>query len=198
MQMLREIDSETLKQMSKCASQFSTALRTFSKVMLSLSKLGTKSPEKIDTGDVLSRDPQPEIPKPDVSQPEISKLIEFAFTRECVWGKTFSRGVATFVTQNLRADRLKNVWKLKGSDKTNRKHWKKVPFSAITSEYQLYVKKLGILTGVIENEKAHRTARFCNLKLQKQERVFPTEPITMKEFRQVLLHNHQELTPLRG
>ena len=183
MEFLQNLDEEMLDRIAKCACQFSTALRTFSKVVVSLKKTGTKKPQ---TERELVTDNH-------------EQLVDWLFL-SCKWGPNFNRNVAEQISTGYRADRMKNAWKLTGEDECNKKHWTKTPFTNIKKLHDLYKRELQDLSTLILKQKEQETPLWTKLRAQKQNRLYRTQdicPITFPEFRKMLVTRHDELPSLR-
>ena len=186
MEFLNNLDEETLDRIAKCACQFSTALRTFSKVVVSLKKSGTKSPEisESETSVVTNNHEQ---------------LVDWLFS-SCKWGPNYAQNVAEQISTGYRADRMKNLWRLTGEDECDRRDWTKQPFTQVKKLHDLYKTELPELSESILEQKKEQTPLWTKLHVHKRKRLYRTQnvvPITFTEFRKMLVTRHDELPSLR-
>ena len=217
------LDNDTLLKIEKCANQFSTALRTFGKVIESIRKNGTKIPDYgVHHKKTTETQPQEvsldvqspkkigtKIPEAVLKQPETQKQIgtkipenidEWFFTR-CYWGKHHAADVANYMIGNrVRGDRNGNFWELTGCNPGNRKHWQKRPRTHQTTLYEKYVEQLNDLAIMARRAKSNDSERWNHIHTTKRTRLFRIEcdPITKKEFRQLLINAHEALPSLKS
>ena len=193
------LDDETLKRMEKCAAQFSTALRTFSKLLVSLRKNGTKIP-------VYGLDHGPETPDDESSESDAPEfdLVGWLFSKLCVWGPYHNEDVAKFLTYHkYRADRNNNFWKRSGYDWKKRRNWKKVSEATIQNLYTSYTDLVRKSVIVAKQEKDNDSDLWKSIHSGKQSRLFRLSQannrlLSYKAFVKVMIEHHNDLPALRG
>jgi len=196
-----KIDDETLAKIEKCAAQFSTAFRSFSKLIVSLRKNGSESS---DYGATMSEteDEKSECSEPSEDAPE-PDFKTWLFSRECPWGPYHATDVADFLIGNYRGDRNKNFWKMRsGEDPKNRKSWKKISMTSVVMLYSTYTDLLRQSKMFVAAEKVADSELWQNLHTSKKSRVFRLDgvrnrPISYKEFVDIMRNRHDGLPALR-
>ena len=176
MELLQNI--ELLQKISKCSSQFSTALRSFSKVcdlLVLEQKRKIKEKEKI---------------------PEAIK-IEKSVLHRFQWRVEHGEDVARyFMNKEFRADRFKNMWNLVDNV------WKKVSFqSTLEDLFGQYQTEHNEYSELVQQEYENKTPEWEALRGSKKKRFlvrkFLDNILTKKQFLGVLIDIHHELPPLR-
>lgn len=184
MEILNSLDPTTLDRLQKFSAQLSTAMRTFSKLVVSLQKFGTKSS---DYGLDHELD---------------ESLEEWIFSPMCRWGKNHAEDVATwFLGGRYRADRCKNTWKLEGNDVENRHGWKKIPNSELDMLYETYCDIVEESKDCVESAKHLGNSLWKRVRPGKRvraENITRSTPVSMKEFVEVMKERHLALPALRS
>jgi len=192
-----KIDDDTLGKIEKCAAQFSTAFRSFSKLIVSLRKKGSESS---DYGATMSESEESDEPSEDVPEPDFKSWL---FTRSCPWGPAHATDVAQFLIGNYRGDRNKNFWKMRsGADPKNRQSWKKISMTSVVMLYSTYTDLLRQSKEIANSEKTADSELWQNLHTSKKTRIFRLDcvrnrPISYKEFVNIMRDRHDGLPALR-
>jgi len=185
MDFLASLDENTLDRLQKFSAQMSTAMRTFSKLIVSLKKIGTKSSDYALDHDSYS-DTEPET------------LVDWIFSKRCGWKQTHGKDVALwFLGGKYRADRCGNTWFRVGDNVEARSSWQKVPNSQIMTLYETYGDMFDESRELVENAKPSWMKRIRPGKRLRKENIILATQIDMKEFVEIMKERHKALPPLR-
>jgi len=196
-----KVDDETLAKMEKCAAQFSTAFRTFSKLIVSLRKNGSESSDYGGTmGETEDEKSECSEPSEDAPEPDFKSWL---FSKDCPWGPYHATDVADFLISNYRGDRNKSFWKMRsGDDPNNRKSWKKIAETSVVMLYSTYTdllrqSKLFAAAEKVANSELWQSVHGC-----KKTRIFRlsgplNRPISYTKFVKIMRDRHDSLPALR-
>jgi len=208
MQFLKLFDDDSLARVQKCAQQFSTALRTFSKVVADVRKIvkteGKTEENKEKTEENKEKTEQNEEKteqnEEKTEQNEEIPLTEWVFSPSGGWKITHNQELAEFLLTKYRGDVYKNIWRLVSGNPNDRQNWEKVPRKQFNTLYNYYTTTLIGIRGTVKSAKTNNSALWQNIRKSKQSRehFLHRSPIKKHEFRDILISNHESLTPLRG
>ena len=193
MEFLANLDEPTLHLLHKCTTQLSTALRTFSKLVLSLQK----------TGDKKSTPRTPEITCPVLKETakirEKGQLVQWIFSKKCGWRLCHGKDVAKWVqNEKYRADRCGSTWKLIGPNPEHRASWRKIPNSEVKTLYATYTDTLEESKELVENPQPGWLERIRPSKAARHKNILNSTQMSEREFVKLMKELHNKLPPLRG
>jgi len=193
MEFLANLDEPTLNLLHKCTTQLSTALRTFSKLVVSLQKPGDKK----------STPRTPEITCPVLKETakirEKGQLVDWVFSKKCGWRMCHGKDVAEWLLDGkYRADRCGSTWKLIGPNPKHRSSWRKIPNSEVKTLYEMYTLTFDESKELVENATHDWLERIRPSKAARNKNILKSTPICFKEFVKLMKEHHNKLPPLRG
>ena len=182
MELLAHLDDKTLDRLHKFSTQMSTALRTFSKLVISLKKIGTKSPRN----------------GLDHTSDSGKTLVNWIFSKHCGWKRCHGNDLAVwFLGGMYRADRCGNTWKLVGDEIETRSSWRKIPNSQIKTLHDTYCDIVEESKELVENATSSLFERIRPGKRLRKHNITFAKPIGLKKFVEIMKERHKQLPPLR-